>query len=237
MSTAEEILPVWDMTTVFPSMDSAEFKQGFEAVTSGIDALATLFDSHSVAKRATPEVDDAFVAAYEEIISAVGTLQDKLRTLAVYISCFSTTNANDELAKANESLLNTKMVVLSKLTTRLNAWVGSSDVETLIAKSETAKSLEYAARRAAYLAAHQMPAGEEDLASELASPGISGWAKLHANLTALLTACCNIDFDRSGQGWSVHLTAECRFPRRYRQLHTEVASISLIKRVHRKMYG
>ncbi len=188
MSTAEEILPVWDMTTVFPSMDSAEFKQGFEAVAGGIDALSTLFDSHSVGKRTTPDVDDAFVAAYEEIISAVGTLQDKLRTLAVYISCFSTTNANDELAKANESLLNTKMVVLNKLTTRLNAWVGSSDVETLISKSETAKSLEYAARRAAYLAAHQMPAGEEDLASELASPGISGWAKLHANLTALLTA-------------------------------------------------
>jgi oligoendopeptidase F len=188
VSASEEILPVWDMTTVFPSMDSAEFEAGFNAVTGGIDSLVALFDKHNVARRTTSEADDAFVAAYEEVIDALGSLQDRLRTLAVYISCFTTTNAQDELAKSRESLLNTRMVALNKLYTRLNAWVGTTDVDALISKSETAKSLEFAVRRAAFLAVHQMAAGEEDLASELASPGISGWAKLHGNLTALLTA-------------------------------------------------
>ena len=36
-------------------------------------------------------------------------------------------------------------------------------------------------------AAHQMPEGEESLASDLGPVGLSGWARLHSDITSLLT--------------------------------------------------
>ncbi len=190
MSTTEvepsETLPRWDMTTVFPSLKSPEFNTEFEAVSALIDSLSVLFDKHNVGRRTDPTVDDAFVASYEEVIDSLSNLQERLRTLGTYISCFTTTDANDEAAKSRESLLSMRMIKLSKMYTRMAAWVGSSDTAALLEKSAVAKEGEYSVIRAKYQADHQMSPIEEDLATELASPGMGGWARLHSNMTALL---------------------------------------------------
>lgn len=189
---AEEITPKesprWDMTTVFPSLESAEFAQAFDAALQEMDDLVRLFDKHAVQRRKSPLVDAAFVAAYEEVIRRLSAFEERTRTLATYISCHTTTDACDEIARSKEALFRANAVKTNKLQTRLTAWIGSSDIEALLAQSELARQLEYSVRRAQHQAAHQMSAIEEDLASELAPSSVMGWAKLHSNLTALLTA-------------------------------------------------
>ena len=43
--TTTSALPHWDMSVVYPSMESAEFEQGFAGVVGEIADLATLFDT------------------------------------------------------------------------------------------------------------------------------------------------------------------------------------------------
>ncbi len=193
MTALANDLPVWDMTPIFPSLASEEFVAEFEALCAGIETLAALFDTHNVNRRLESSVDAAFVAQYEEIIEKTSALQQRLRAVSSYIGCFVTTDARDDAARSRESLLSARSVRLQKLYTRLVAWVGTTDTEALLAASGVARDLEYNVRRAAEQAKHQMSPVEEDLASELQSPGISGWVKLHANLTAMLNVPLTVD--------------------------------------------
>lgn len=184
----DSTLPHWDMSTVFPSLESPEFGQEFDAAVGEIQTLALLFEEYGVRRRVGGEADAKFVARYDIVTGRLNALRERLRTLGSYIGCFVTTDARNEAAKARESQLETQSVVLSQLETRYTAWVGSSDSEALLAASEVARQHEFAVRRAAILAGHQMSEAEENLMAELRPSGLSGWARLHGNISALLTA-------------------------------------------------
>jgi oligoendopeptidase F len=188
MTTTAAALPRWDMTPIFPSLDSPEFDRAFEEAIREIDALSALGDAYNVHRRNTPGIEDAFIAAYEDVTERLNALNERLRTLSAYINCFTSTDARDDVARSRQSLLNTHMVRLDKLQTRYVAWVGSSDVEALLERSAVARAHAYNVRRAQYLAAHQMSEAEEELAAELRASGHTGWARLHSSISALLTA-------------------------------------------------
>jgi pepF/M3 family oligoendopeptidase len=180
-------LPNWDMTPIFPSLESAEFQTEFDAVIAQIGDIATKFDEYEVRRRATPTVDAQWIAQFETVVGDLNVLYERLGTLESYIGCFVTTDAKNEIAKARESELETRTVVLGQLGTRLTAWIGSSDIETLLQGSKLAQEHEHFVRRARFLEAHQMSESEENLAASLAPMGIGGWAKLHGQISALMT--------------------------------------------------
>ncbi len=188
-----QTLPRWDMTPIFPSLSSTEFNTEFESALSAIGDLSALFEKYNVSRRDDNAVDSAFVGHFEEVVGSLNELLERLETLGSYIGCFVTTDANDEIAKACESEMETRTIVLGQLETRLVAWVGSSDIEALLEQSSVAREHEFWVRRAAQLAAHQMSAAEENLASSLQPMGLGGWAKLHGNMTALLTVDVQIE--------------------------------------------
>lgn len=187
MTTTPTPLPRWDLTPVFPSLQSSEFEAEFTGALGAIDNLATLFDRIGVRRRETPAIDAQWIADFETIVGDLNTLRRRLGTLGSFINCFATTDANDEDAKARQSQLETRGVKLGQLGTRLVAWVGSSDVEALLQASEIAREHEFWVRRAAILEKHQMSEAEENLAAALSPMGLGGWAKLHSNVSALLT--------------------------------------------------
>ena len=191
-----ETLPRWDMTPIFPSLAAPEFNAEFNGALDSIGELSAQFDQISVNRRDNPEVDDAFVENFESVIGSLNDLLRRLETLGSYIGCFVTTDASDELAKARESEMETRAIALGQLETRLVAWVGSSDIEALLQRSSVARDHEFWVRRAAQLAAHQMSAAEENLAASLRPMGLGGWAKLHGNMTALLSVDVEIAGER-----------------------------------------
>ena len=192
MSATESALPRWDMTPIFPSLESTEFTGAFDAALAEIDSLGALFDKYGVRKRQIGAVDSEFASAYDAVTAPLNALLEKMRTIGAYIGCFTTVDARNETAKSAESRLDMDWVKLSQLMTRYVAWVGSSDVEALKQKSALAASNAYALSKAQVQARHQMSEAEEALAAELSTSGISGWAKLHGNLTAMLTASVEI---------------------------------------------
>ena len=96
-------LPRWDMTPIFPSLESAEFTAAYASALTDLTALAALFDKYAVRKRDANAADAEFAAAYDAVTVPLNFLLEKMRLLASYIGCFTTTDANDETAKAAES--------------------------------------------------------------------------------------------------------------------------------------
>ena len=186
-------LPHWDMTVVYPSMDSPEFAEGFSSVVHDINDLAKLFDTHQIMKQASPpSLDDHTVQAFETVIQRYNAVLEAKRTLSAYITCFVTTNSHDTLAQASLSELQQSGVVLAQLSARFTAWIGSLDVETLIERSRVAREHAFMLRKAKVRAAHLMTPPEENLASELNLSGGTAWEKLHGDVTSQLTVSLEI---------------------------------------------
>src|SRR5262249_20889276 len=185
--TTTSALPRWDMTVVYPGLDSAEFDQGFRAVADEIAGLSTLFNELHIEQQPAAPLTPELVRVVETIIERTNTVLADVQTLSAYISAFVTTDSRDDIAQGKFSELQQHTVRLSQLTTRLVAWIGSLDVEALIAESAVAREHAFALRQAKIRAAHQMTPPEEALAAELNVTGGSAWGKLHGNVTSQLT--------------------------------------------------
>jgi pepF/M3 family oligoendopeptidase len=175
------------MTPVYPGLQSSEFEQGFAQGVQDINELAELFDLHFIMEQSPIVVDTSVVRTFEMITERYNTVLDATRTLSTYISCFVTTNSQDDLAQAKMSELQLSLVRLSQLGTRFTAWIGSLDVEALIAQSALARDHAHALQRAKREASHLMSPAEEALATALNESSGTAWAKLHGNLTSQLT--------------------------------------------------
>ncbi|MFI5272357.1 MAG: M3 family metallopeptidase, partial [Ktedonobacterales bacterium] len=186
MSTPAEALPRWDMSVVYPSLESPEFAAGFAATVAAIDDLGRLFDALGIAKREPAPLDDATVRTYEDATNAYNDVLRRVMTLSAYIAAFVTTNTRDDLAQARQSELQQHAVRLAQLGTRYTAWIGALDVSELIERSPLAAEHAFALRQAKERAAHLMSPAEEALAAELGVTGGSAWAKLHGNVSSQL---------------------------------------------------
>ena len=185
--TVQEIdLLRWDLSPFFPGPDSAEFDRAYHALIQDIEALLALQEAHGVRRRAGSDVDAAFVAAFDEVLTAWNALKERQQLLSAYLGCLTTTDARDDADRARQSQLNMQAVCVDKLYTRFVGWVGTSDIEALAAQSELARDHTYLLWKMQQQARRQMPEGEEELAAELGTAGLTGWARLHGNLSALL---------------------------------------------------
>ncbi len=185
--------PQWDLTPFFPALDSPQFAGEFNAVTALIAQTGARFEALGVRRRDVAIVDADFATGADEVMKRWNELLARLETLFSYLHCLISTDARDEAAKARLSALEMASVQLDALETRLVAWLGTSDVEALLALSSVAQEHEFFLRRAQVLAAHQMSEAEENLLASLRPMGESSWAKLHGQMTSLLTAEVELD--------------------------------------------
>ena len=193
MATTSTNLPHWDMTVIYPGLDSPEFAAGFHAVTGVIAGLAALFDEQLIGKREPQPLDDATVQTFEGALARYNDVLAEYRTLSAYIHAFVSTNSRDDLAQAKYSELQAHSVKLYQLGTRFTAWIGSLDVEGLIARSAVAADHAYMLRQAKIEAEHLMSPAEEALVAELNVTGGAAWAKLHGNVTSQLSVPIEMD--------------------------------------------
>jgi len=188
-----EDLPRWDMTVVYPGLESPEFAVGFVAVIKDVGDLEALFDEEGVREGEPATVDGALVAAFERVLDRYNRTLEAVETLRAYIDGFVSTDSRNDVAQARLSELQRHAVRLSQLGTRFVAWIGGLDVETLIERSGVAAAHAFPLRQAKRKAAHLMSGAEEALAAELNLAGGIGWAKLYDNLTSRITARLELD--------------------------------------------
>ncbi|HTE17508.1 MAG TPA: M3 family metallopeptidase, partial [Armatimonadota bacterium] len=181
-----DTLPRWDMTPVFPSLESPEFRSAFEWAKGEIGSLQELFDQRGV-RRAEGAPASGIAPVFDEITGRLNALYRETRTLGSYVGCFVAADATDDVAQSLQSELRMARVTLDQLWSRYTAWLGTADVDALLQASAMAREHEFLVRKAQVLARHQMADEQEHLAAELLPTGLSGWARLHSDITALLS--------------------------------------------------
>jgi pepF/M3 family oligoendopeptidase len=186
-------LPHWDMTVVFPSLESQEFTRGYASVVQDIDELAGLFEAHHINEQTAIPISSDTIKTFEMIVEHYNTVLEATATLSTYIMCFVTTNTHDHLAQAKMSELQKSLVTLRQLDTRFTAWIGSLDIDVLIASSKVARDYAHMLRKAKVRAAHLMTPAEEELASELNVSSGRAWSKLHSDITSQLRVPLAVD--------------------------------------------
>ncbi|HEY3993439.1 MAG TPA: M3 family oligoendopeptidase [Ktedonobacteraceae bacterium] len=185
MSTTQT-LPHWDMTVIYPGLDSPEFDQGFAHFAQQVAELVQLFDILNIQAQAAQELSDETVRTFETVTTRLNDVLETTTTLGAYLSCFVTTNTQDTLAAARYSEFQQQAVKLSLLGTRYAAWIGSLNVQELISRSQLASEHAYLIQKASEQARHLMSPAEEDLAAELELSSGAGWGKLHSDITSQL---------------------------------------------------
>lgn len=136
--TTATALPRWDMTPVYPGLDSPEFAAAFAAVRDAVATLGAEFDAEGIDPQPQVVLDDATVARATHIIERVNAVFSAAHTLGAYIRSFIATDSRDTLAQARLSEMEQVSLAIANLQTRFTGWIGSLDVEDLIARSPVA---------------------------------------------------------------------------------------------------
>lgn len=179
-------LPRWDMTPYFPSLDSDEYRAAFDALNRRLEGLESEFG-------ALPETGDRpREDLFNRLLGDFNRAQDDFRLLYCYVNCFVDTDSRDAMAAARMSELDAPRVRISKLKTRLTAWVGNLDLDRLFSDSATARDHEFALRKMAFAAKRQMSGLEEELAAEMATNASVAWSKLYGQVTSQIEVALSV---------------------------------------------
>ncbi len=180
-------LPHWQLTSIFPGLDSAEFNEAKDELKVRLESLTQLMDDRKVGAQGGALVTPETATLFDTLIERYNDLCTRFSTVVPYLKGFTTTDAFNDRAQAELSALAPLTSRLSFLGVRLTAWIGALDAEALIDASEVAKAHSYLVRRSREEAQHLMGEPSEELLSALSSSSGQAWAKLHGDLSSRTT--------------------------------------------------
>jgi len=176
----DQKLPRWDLSPLFPSLDSQEFQTAWADLKSRIQELESLLEEHEIGPRPMREGDRT---AFHKIVGAMNELFDGFLPVRAYVAGQVDTDSTNEAAQARLSELQQLFLSVERLRPRLTAWQARLDPEAV-----DAGPYKLMLDEARIQAQHMMSEPEEVLAAELRLSGGSAWHKLHGNVSSLITA-------------------------------------------------
>ena len=201
-------LPRWNLSNVFPSLDSDDLKSALTELSSQVDALDAFLDDHRISRNALKENEQSVEEAKRRsdgYIERMNSIARSYSTINAYVASFVTTDSFNARAKRLESELEVVGVRLQKQEVRFRGWVGVIQnllpglLETPGASRDHGFYLRETAEQSRYL----MSEPEEALAAELELSGSNAWSKLHGTICSQLT----VEFDLDGKLQKIPITA------------------------------
>jgi pepF/M3 family oligoendopeptidase len=176
--------PRWDVTSLFPSVDSRELALAHEGLLADLGRLRALYDDVGVSGNpqhpATPE-------AIESVVVATNDVMRQIRWLGAYLYAHIAADATDDRAASLHARFQIETTDLAKLTTRFERWASTFGTD-VVAESTIATEHAFPIERAGRAADHTMSDEAEELAADLRLSGSAAWSRLHRDVTARLTA-------------------------------------------------
>ena len=201
-------LPRWDLSDVYPGLESEPLKNSIGKLTRELDALDEFLDSHNISRnisdktgQGTPQTKLCMDGYLDRVNSALKLYS----TINAYVQSFVTTDSYNAVAKKLESELEMTGVRLQKQEVRFRGWVGTikENLPSVLALSGTAKDHAFFLEETAEQSRFLMSEPEEALAAELELSGSNAWSKLHGTVCSQLT----VDFELDGKQQKMPITA------------------------------
>ncbi|NWF63148.1 MAG: M3 family oligoendopeptidase [Chloroflexi bacterium] len=186
----------WDLTNVYPSLDSKQFKSAMKKYKTMLDEMEAFFKKAAKADAKTDpkklgKLLGESVDRFNDIYKLSGTIQ-------AYIYSFVTTDSRNKEAMRLLSEYQQMSVQASVLNTRFTAWAGTLGKPAIKKATKTnasARAHEFILLEAAEQSKYLMSEAEETLAAEMTLSGGSAFGKLQGTLTSQMT----VDFELDGE--------------------------------------
>ena len=195
-------LPHWDLSNVYPGLESDEFALAVGQVRAGLDELDEYLSSHQIARRGTLPAGGppALAAAIGGYLDRMNVLLRLGWTLGAYVNSFFSTDSYNTTARRLLSELETLDVRLERQEVLFRGWVGtvSEQAELFQAALDEpgpAREHTFYLKETAKQSRFLMSTAEETLASELSLSGTRAWEKLQAVVTTQI----KVPFERGGR--------------------------------------
>ena len=188
--------PRWDLTNIFPSLESTEFTAAFGQLKTKIADLGDYFDEVvTKADAKTPPKELGHILG--EVVDRFNDTYLLNNTVGSYVAFHVDTNSHDKVAKRLESEYEQAAVPLRKLGVRFTAWLGriAPALDGALPHHPSALAHAFNLKEAAEQSKYLMTEELEGLAAELTLSGGNAWGKLMGTVTSQLT----VDFELDGQ--------------------------------------
>ena len=188
--------PRWDLTNIFPSLESTEFTAAFGQLKTKIADLGDYFDEVvTKADAKTPPKELGHILG--EVVDRFNDTYLLNNTVGSYVAFHVDTNSHDKVAKRIESEYEQAAVPLRKLGVRFTAWLGriAPALDGALPHHPSALAHAFNLKEAAEQSKYLMTEELEGLAAELTLSGGNAWGKLMGTVTSQLT----VDFELDGQ--------------------------------------
>jgi len=201
-------LPHWDLSNVYPSLESKDFTEAVDQLKAQLDELDSYMSERSI-HRAGPRPEDS-----AELAETIGGYADRMNallqlfgTLGAYVHSFVSTDSYNTTAKRIESELEVLGLRLDRQAVLFQGWIRtiSEDPDALpaaLAHEGSAKEHTFYLKESAEQSKYLMGEEEETLASELSLSGAVAWAKLQGVVSSQI----KVPFEHEGVVEDLHLS-------------------------------
>ena len=188
--------PRWDLTNVYPSLESNEFKAAVEEYKKQVSSLEKLFKNKLSKANARTKASD-LAPSVGKAIDQINRIQTLAATIEPFIQSYVTTDSRNKAAMKALSEFEQAKLPMSQLLTRFTAWLGaiSSKIDPIVKANKSARAHEFMLRETAEQSKYLMSEAEEDLAAELSLSGGNAFSKLQGTITSQLS----VDFELDGK--------------------------------------
>ncbi len=196
-----EALPHWDLSNIFPSLESEEFKRAVGQIKAKLEDLDEYLATHEIARGGPAPSEPA------ELAGRIGGYLDRMNgivrlgaTLRAYTSSFVSTDSYNTTARRLMSELEPLMVRIQRQEVLFRGWIGTTAgqedrFQAALALPGPAQEHAFYLQETAEQSRYLMSEAEESLAAELSLSSIRAWNKLQGVVTSQL----KVPFERDGK--------------------------------------
>ncbi len=185
-------LPRWDLTNVYPGLDSPEFAQAVQQVAKHVSGLEAYLAEHEIdpAKDPAGRAPAELAAAIAGFLARMNAAQELRATLRAYFNSFIATDSYNETAKKELSLIEPDFVRLDQLGEVIfTSWLAKlkDQIDAIIPLEPILVEHAFTLRETIEQSQFLMSPAEEELAGELFLSGATAWNKLQGSVTSQLS--------------------------------------------------
>ncbi len=196
--------PHWDVTNIYPSLESREFKAAVEDYKKQVAALEKFFktklsktNEKSTAKTLAPLAGQAI-----DRMNKINTLSS---TIVPFIYAFVATDSRDKVAMRAMSEFEQASLPMTKLSVQFEAWVGriAPKLDKVVKANKLAAAHKFMLKESAEQSKYLMSETEEGLSAEMSLSGGNAFEKLQGTVTSQLS----VDFELDGKMQKLPMSA------------------------------
>src|ERR1700752_1835887 len=188
--------PRWDLTNVYPSLESKEFQNAIKEYKGLLDKLERFYKSKISKANGKTSAKELGVLLGKSV-DQFNDIAELSGTIEAYIYSFISTDSRDKTAMRLYSEFEQVQVRQSNLNTKFRAWVGKlgDKLDKAVDTNPSAKSHAFTLKETRDQSKYMMSEVEEVLAAEMSLSGGNAFGKLQGTVTSQLS----VDFELDGK--------------------------------------